>query len=187
VRLFVYEAYFQDLIISIHAPTGGATGSIIFIDADGNISIHAPTGGATVSGNLYHRITINFNPRTHGGCDVPYHSRSAKLSYFNPRTHGGCDGAAAWTPADRQEFQSTHPRGVRRCLSVTDKSNFKFQSTHPRGVRLLFPIRLLSYKPISIHAPTGGATAGYADFAIGIYNFNPRTHGGCDKKSLRNF
>ena len=36
-----------------------------------------------------------------------------------------------------QQFQSTHPRGVRLKVIRTRFDDFKFQSTHPRGVRLI--------------------------------------------------
>ena len=77
---------------------------------------------------------------------------------FNPRTHVGCD-ALYIEPSDAfKEFQSTHPRGVRRNLPGLERSDERFQSTHPRGVRP----RALGAKrvrlPISIHAPTWGAT-----------------------------
>ncbi len=55
------------------------------------ISIHAPTKGATASN--FHDILCNndFNPRTHKGCDYCY-SRCLLVPFdFNPRTHKGCD------------------------------------------------------------------------------------------------
>ena len=56
------------------------------------ISIHAPTGGAT---NILHQIgqqEFDFNPRSHGGSD---NTSSGFISIcernFNPRSHGGSD------------------------------------------------------------------------------------------------
>jgi len=101
-------------IVSIHAPTRGAT-----IDAtryaceddmfqsthprgvrphftilkapERGVSIHAPTRGATLPLFPISKFIICFNPRTHAGCD---------RTYFRPRLIS-------------YKFQSTHPRGVR--------------------------------------------------------------------------
>ena len=76
------------------------------------ISIHAPTWGAT-SGARSSLITglfqsthprgvrpwtparaldyLNFNPRTHVGCDFRIYRTIYLHTYFNPRTHVGCD------------------------------------------------------------------------------------------------
>ena len=53
---------------------------------------------------------------------------------FNPRTHVGCDVGALhqW---HHQPFQSTHPRGVRLNPVIYNAIALGFQSTHPRGVR----------------------------------------------------
>ncbi len=82
----------QELYISIHAPTQGATwtaGASKTGGADFNprthagcdpgqlelpkraepISIHAPTQGATVKYRIFPIIVRYFNPRTHAGCD----------------------------------------------------------------------------------------------------------------------
>ena len=55
---------------------------------------------------------------------------------FNPRTHAGCDGMVVTVTTIRRMFQSTHPRRVRRMAS---------------------PVIWLP--PVSIHAPTQGATS----------------------------
>ena len=55
-------------------------------------------------------------------------------------------------------FQSTHPRGVRHGSLAMEIVPARFQSTHPRGVRLRIALRSFSDFPISIHAPTWGAT-----------------------------
>ena len=41
-------------------------------------------------GSLYTGY-VNFNPRTHEGCDTDSKRRNAYAIYFNPRTHEGCD------------------------------------------------------------------------------------------------
>ncbi len=121
------------------------------------ISIHAPTRGATL-----HRyrviLTYNgFNPRTHAGCDTNVllvswadlfqstHPRGVrqrttekilKQRRFNPRTHAGCDFSPRSKLIYTMVFQSTHPRGVRRVRRLLQNEKAK----------------------VSIHAPTRGAT-----------------------------
>ena len=78
------------------------------------VSIHAPTWGATHHSFRGVNLNISFNPRTHMGCDFisatcsrctvrfqsthPHGVRPEKIrrytqySGFNPRTHMGCDG-----------------------------------------------------------------------------------------------
>ena len=58
------------LLISIHAPMWGATIRCyqVWIGVK-RISIHAPMWGATFLFRLFKTFCINFNPRTHVGCD----------------------------------------------------------------------------------------------------------------------
>ena len=81
------------------------------------------------------RAVVDFNPRTHVGCDCISTCSAVVLFYFNPRTHVGCDLPAS-----------------------------------------VCPHRL----PISIHAPTWGATIKGCRLTVRASNFNPRTHVGCD-------
>ena len=79
-------------LVSIHAPTRGATclsPCSVFLD---KVSIHAPTRGATSFLTSDMTTTACFNPRTHTGCDVQVYRKADKSGLF----------------------QSTHPHGVRR-------------------------------------------------------------------------
>ena len=101
--------------------------------------------------------TVQFQS-THPRGVRPMAFRSAtRRRYFNPRTHVGCDGTSTSTVSLIFRFQSTHPRGVRPLSYrlLTDRQ--RFQSTHPRGVR---------HKLAEIYDR--------------LWNFNPRTHVGCD-------
>ena len=124
--------------------------------------------------------SLDFNPRTHVGCDgsksgssIPSeifqstHPRGVRLpprlpagrtEYFNPRTHVGCDPAFIVKLYSHQAFQSTHPRGVRPTANEEASTAQQFQSTHPRGVRPGRWRRNTGWSYISIHAPTWGAT-----------------------------
>ena len=99
-------------IISIHAPTRGATEVIATYSPDTIISIHAPTRGATddrrdICGKIRFQSTLpqgerrnsspyfikirNFNPRSHKGSDKPHPLFHCTSVNFNPRSHKGSD------------------------------------------------------------------------------------------------
>ena len=123
--------------ISIHAPTWGATGRRRKGKFQVGISIHAPTWGATCLCSRHHcQLQWHFNPRTHVGCDTAPPSCGRYPSYFNPRTHVGCD---AEPPIGRCRLPYFNPRTHVGCDSQD--------------------IKLHGGTPISIHAPTWGATA----------------------------
>ena len=145
------------------------------------ISIHAPAKGATGSqGQLMMTIT-DFNPRTREGCDNLVSVR-CKRSFTFQSTHPR--RVRRWFAKFRWQifqFQSTHPRRVRRCSVCDGVQRLEFQSTHPRRVRrdgaFLFAkssdyfnprtregcdkvcIATLAICAISIHAPAKGATS----------------------------
>ena len=56
-------------------------------------------------------------------------------------------------------FQFTHPRGVRPELDGYRVMEDEFQFTHPRGVRQTATVSEPTPTPVSIHAPTRGATS----------------------------
>ena len=57
------------LLVSIHAPTGGATFGGVIDKIGVHVSIHAPTGGATRARPVCLLHSECFNPRSHGGSD----------------------------------------------------------------------------------------------------------------------
>ena len=122
--------------ISIHAPTKGATTSIAASNCELMIiSIHAPTKGATICSipySLFLRISIHAPTK---GATCPYLQMCTHLFHFNPRSHEGSDLISS-------------------SLSVLIKV---FQSTLPRRERLN-GINATQSELISIHAPTKGAT-----------------------------
>ena len=142
--------------VSIHAPTGGATnieiGASVFSpfqftrprgarhatgaesDLQG-VSIHAPTGGATDEIlERYCRTNVSIHAPTGGATCAPTRPRMGLL------------------------FQFTRPRGARRRLCSPSRPFRGFNSRahggrddHAGGTSFAFVV--------SIHAPTGGATA----------------------------
>ena len=99
------------------------------------VSIHAPTWGAT-NRELRQDFTgvVSIHAPT-WGATKPISSASAAML-----------------------FQSTHPHGVRQPGKTGQNRPKKFQSTHPHGVRLRRRRRGGRGSPVSIHAPTWGAT-----------------------------
>ena len=158
----IVQCVFSGLIISIHAPTWGATLTPPASEAWPWISIHAPTWGATgdVPESLRKLIFQSTHPRgvRRSLCELA--PSCAKFQSTHPR---GVRRGNTTTIGNLSGFQSTHPRGVRPYLSNAKVNGALFQSTHPRGVRLRLPPR----------TPT-------------FWNFNPRTHVGCDIRTIFN-
>ena len=148
---------FAKWMISIHAPTWGATQPVVQLLCDIIISIHAPTWGATPGyrGVIAKCVLISIHAPTWGATKETFEKEYESL-YFNPRTHVGCDeqselftpryvisihaptwGATSCLPPFHLHltFQSTHPRGVRPITGYKVPHFAVFQSTHPRGVR----------------------------------------------------
>mgnify|MGYP006886762965 CR=1 FL=1 len=184
------------------------------------VSIHAPTGGATAIGHAYliaaefqftrprgarHRPGAGdsrrprFNSRAHGGRDSPAHGLTCIIPVsihaptggatgrtsvpgarrgFNSRAHGGRDlpNAPARFPA-RVSIHAPTGGATCRCLTATARAT-AFQFTRPRGARHA-TVEYVTGESVSIHAPTGGATR---DRRVrnGRVCFNSRAHGGRD-------
>ena len=86
----VINGFSVNQVISIHAPTRGATRDTETKIKEIKISIHAPTRGAT-SRSEDVALTAGFQstlPR--GERQTPYHYHRL-LFYFNPRSHEGSD------------------------------------------------------------------------------------------------
>ena len=193
------------LVVSIHAPTRGAT------DAPCNkiwryiVSIHAPTRGATDEGMQY--VCWNFvfqSTHPHGVrlLDVSHEQPLNRVSIHAP-TRGAT--TSLFICFSKSLFQSTHPRGVRRDAILRVAATILFQSTHPHGVRHEIDALVGQLQRVSIHAPTRGATDyflyivhnylfqsthphgvrhNFITFTIAVNSFNPRTHTGCDGLSI---
>ena len=102
------------------------------------ISIHAPTRGATSAAYRFMLSLLNFNPRTHEGCDVMVLAALHRHKHFNPRTHEGCDVQPPANKIDYSDISIHAPtRGATKHLTI-----------------------VVFVSMISIHAPTRGATLG---------------------------
>ena len=132
------------VMISIHAPTRGATNARYALCVKYGISIHAPTRGATVALNksmLLEAISIHAPTR---GATFLFHCSEFHLIYFNPRSHKGSDSRSNKDLGINREFQSTLPQGERRLKFSIDSRRVAFQSTLPQGERLIhvYPSRV---------------------------------------------
>ena len=85
-KVIVHELWFQ----STH-PQGVRQDEELRIIRPRIVSIHAPTRGATKTLVSLIWALRSFNPRTHEGCDTFHCVTSQVCLCFNPRTHEGCD------------------------------------------------------------------------------------------------
>ena len=140
-----------------------------------------------------------FNSRAHGGRDSP-NLTDGVFGWVS--IHAPTGGATTFPDRSLSlnQFQFTRPRGARPALFRPGDEAGEFQFTRPRGARQL-PRARAGVHPVSIHAPTGGATScpcNMADITIvSIHaptggatrpgriparqdSFNSRAHGGRD-------
>ena len=193
-------------LISIHAPTRGATKLLQCFVHLNAISIHAPTRGATINASTLNMWCNDFNPRSHKGSDVAIPSKEDVL---NISIHAPTRGATrinfliaalmsisihaptrgATTMLSEMilstTFQSTLPQGERH-EQLDDTSKATLISIHAptRGATSIFTLSCSSIR-ISIHAPTRGATRRARDKHHTFPHFNPRSHKGSDWKNLQ--
>ncbi len=77
-------------VISIHAPTRGATLVRFGLHGFEKFQSTLPRGERRLPRNQKHH-TRNFNPRSHEGSDAGSGTRCPCTAYFNPRSHEGSD------------------------------------------------------------------------------------------------
>ena len=157
------------------------------------VSIHAPTRGATVV-SWFYLWCVRFNPRAHERRD-----RISSLRSMTKRVsiHAPTRGATLTVgrQKDSKMFQSTRPREARLAVfwipvvllcfnpraherrdgnTAAYTQHVEFQSTRPREAR---PPWAESYPrlSVSIHAPTRGATTEQSPSGE-AKSFNPRAH-----------
>ena len=143
-------------LVSIHAPTWGATTLNNASKGGKMFQSTLPHGERLRRDNGAHALRC-FNPRSHMGSDSNLGEVGAHIMSFNPRSHMGSDAA-------------------RMSKRVGDM----FQSTLPHGERHLFGDAVAYSSPVSIHAPTWGATDILRHFSFKYSGFNPRSHMGSD-------
>ena len=121
-----------------------------------SVSIHAPTKGATCESASFLCGYSGFNPRSHEGSDENLCFSVPLRHCFNPRSHEGSD--------DLESRNKNPPQ--------------RFQSTLPRRERLVRFTAAVCRFPVSIHAPTKGATwAAHEAAKIGHVSIHAPTKG----------
>ena len=120
------------------------------------ISIHAPTWGATYNAFtlLYSVLFQSTHPRGVRPQRFSEYKFMGDISIHAP-TWGATDNYPAGTTVN--QFQSTHPRGVRLSSTKKQLSQRDFNPRTHVGCDMCTPT-LMSKIEISIHAPTWGAT-----------------------------
>ena len=171
------HAIYATPVISIHAPTRGATynGAKYFIHcADFNprshegsdrstgrlstvlcISIHAPTRGATYAQSATENVDVYFNPRSHEGSDLRQSASTCQKSFQSTLPRG--ERQAADSIQARKGIISIHAptRGATKQYRAKTNVNAKFQSTLPRGERQISTYPVLWRQKFQSTLPRG--------------------------------
>ena len=147
-------------LVSIHAPTRGATYNIINSGRILKVSIHAPTRGATLTSGQ----TIE----------------SFKFQSTHPLGVRPANPPLARMAA---RFQSTHPLGVRRYFRCFSLRNPCFNPRTHSGCDLPWASTFSEVSGFNPRTHSGCDTFNKISIII-ITSFNPRTHSGCDMRCL---
>ena len=167
-------------LISIHAPTWGATSrSSLALTRLQNFNPRTHVGCDQRLGLVYERGE-HFNPRTHVGCDKDGHGAADVGGDFNPRTHVGCDWAEREHRIKAMEISIHAPTwgATRRPRSRATSTGHFNPRTHV-GCDDAFKEKEEDGEYFNPRTHVG------CDFASTLTadsfaNFNPRTHVGCD-------
>ena len=170
----------RSAMVSIHAPTWGATLDVIVGEWYVGVSIHAPTWGATRGAKSSFCCRM-FQPT------LPHGERRHAAAYlrtrecFNPRSHMGSDADIYKRLKDK--FVSIHaPTWGATYQNILGRTWLRFQSTLPHGERLSvsdLPLCSRSFNPRS-HM---GSDTWTELFTVAAQSFNPRSHMGSDEKA----
>ena len=154
----------EEILISTHAPAGGATFKDIWLVGDYSISTHAPAGGATTPLDtlLADACLFLLTPLREGRqCLRAIWTRSRSISTHAPA--GGATRQAATGSSPETNFYS-RPCGrgdVDLVLLIHDAVAFLL--TPLREGRLRDADKEIDQLVISTHAPAGGATVKVRD------------------------
>ena len=121
------------------------------------VSIHAPTRGATLDAHESVGTCPFQSTRPRGARQCKMVSLAVMNMFQSTRPRG----ARLSERLDLSKyglFQSTRPRGARPVAGIGIGGQVMFQSTRPRGARLVSTERPGTARAVSIHAPTRGAT-----------------------------
>ena len=150
------------------------------------ISIHAPTRGATPAGVPYER-TDGFQSTLPQGERLDVLTTILNAYDFNPRSHKGSDDLG-FIPRKDREIISIHAptRRATALLVIVNQQDFISIHAPTRGATIK-PPRHWNGIFISIHAPTRGATTPSKCAPSNFLYFNPRSHKGSDRCHITRF
>ncbi len=181
------DKFRDSALISIHAPTWGATHTVLSRLSIRQFQSTHPRG-VRLSFGIIAINRIHFNPRTHVGCDsalrlfTPVSAISIHaptwgatldrfgfknwLSNFNPRTHVGCDMTLKYITLFKVNF---NPRTHVGCdgVSVDEHTYFAISIHAPTWGATRDYAGMFDWTAISIHAPTWGATTTERNYRLG--------------------
>ena len=118
VRLLIRQHRARRILFQSTHPHGVRRDSFGGAFNDIAVSIHAPTRGATrgrISGIHVHYTFQSTHPH---GVRLRVVMLTCQFRGFNPRTHTGCDHQDSLGLLYSAQFQSTHPHGVRREITI---------------------------------------------------------------------
>ena len=136
VRRVLREHILDELDVSIHAPTRGATRLLCCKITNTRFQSTHPHGVRRNSTNALRVLDLVSIHAPTRGATTCILMTVLRICCFNPRTHTGCDLTGIFKTDAQLRFQSTHPHGVRH-VYINDNS---------------------LWIDVSIHAPTRGAT-----------------------------
>ena len=188
-------------IISIHAPTRGATSgkhtpdllSLLFQSTlprgerrslqrrsplTKTFQSTLPRGERQKSSHRRY-WTCNFNPRSHEGSDGSSLSLTCSTANFNPRSHEGSDCVVFVTATTYGRISIHAPTRGATFVKATAPLSKRFQSTLPRGERHLSEIAKRQSEKFQSTLPRGERPCLSCLMIAGLY-FNPRSHEGSD-------
>ena len=169
-------------MISIHAPTWGATRFGKLVAGTDYISIHAPTWGAT-GDHFYPKNNKLFQSTLPRGERPPCLSPYGGVMVFQSTLPRGERPVCCLKFAIPIQFQSTLPRGERLKKRSIDLILRLFQSTLPRGERLVHPFPVNCRQNFNPRSHVG-SDPGTGLSTKTTTDFNPRSHVGSDSNNL---
>ena len=115
-------------------PRGARLGLVVLAQLVEVVSIHAPTWGATQAAEAM-RADVRFNPRAHVGRDIDQVALVDEYLVFQSTRPRGARLLTYFNVLRHSLFQSTRPRGARHIRQHVGVHADVFQSTRPRGAR----------------------------------------------------
>ena len=170
-------------LVSIHAPTGGATSAASVGSATSGFQFTRPRGARPVmTGGTHMPVMFQFT-RPRGARPEPANVRKGAVG-FNSRAHGGRDKMLA--RQKELDAVSIHaPTGGATMILLYQNAADGFNSRAHGGRDLLHHGRS-NQRQVSIHAPTGGATLAisFSTVACSCVSIHAPT-GGATRRSAR--